>query len=203
VAQAFGAVDSRPVADDWERRWRRFHQPVRLGSLWIGPPWRTPAADALPVVIDPGRAFGTGGHATTRLCLELLEELPRGSLLDVGCGSGVLSIAAVKLGFAPVIAVDTDPNAVEATTANARRNGVALDVRPADGRADELPAADVAVANIALDVVEALLPRLKAPVAVTSGYRGEDRLAAPGWRSRAVREREGWASHVWELAEPT
>ena len=203
LARAFGDVDVSAVADDWERRWRSFHQPVRLGSLWIGPPWRTPPGDALAVVIDPGRAFGTGAHETTRLCLELLEELRRGSVLDVGCGSGVLSIAAAKLGFGPVVAVDTDPNAVEATAANARRNGVGVDVRAADGRADALPSADVAVANIALDVVDALLPRLDVPVAVTSGYRAEDRFAPDGWLKRVAREREGWAAHVWQRASPT
>ena len=83
-------------------------QPVRVGRLWIGPPWETPDVDAISVVIDPGRAFGTGGHATTRLCLQLLEAEQRGSVLDVGCGSGVLSIAAWKLALAEVYEVAVD-----------------------------------------------------------------------------------------------
>ena len=89
----FGMGDAADVEDGWEDRWRKFHRPVRVGRLWVGPPWETPPADALAVVIDPGRAFGTGAHPTTQLCLELLQELEPGSLLDVGCGSGVLSVA--------------------------------------------------------------------------------------------------------------
>ena len=80
-------------------------------------------------VVDPGRAFGTGGHATTRLCLELLDGVERGSLLDVGCGSGVLAIAAARLGFGPVLALDHDPAALEATKRNAAANGVELDAQ--------------------------------------------------------------------------
>ena len=91
-----------PRDESWPGAWRDFHHGVRIGALWVGPPWEQPSADAVAVVIDPGRAFGTGAHATTRLCLELLQDAEPGSLLDVGSGSGVLSIAAAKLGFAPV-----------------------------------------------------------------------------------------------------
>src|SRR5205085_5607118 len=100
-----GAVESE-VASGWEERWREFHRPVRVGPLWIGPGWEVPPPDALAVVIEPARAFGTGGHPTTRLCLELLvglrSRLGAASVLDVGCGSGVLAVAAWRPGYRPV-----------------------------------------------------------------------------------------------------
>lgn len=196
VREAFETVSSQPVAADWHERWKIFHQPLELGSLWIGPPWREPAAGLVPVVIDPGRAFGTGAHDTTRLCLEELEHLPRGSLLDVGCGSGVLAIAAVRLGFEPVHAVDNDPNAVEATAANAAANGVSVSVSRVDAVDAVLPPADVALVNIGLGVVEHVLPRLDTTWAVVSGFRGEDRLQAAGWIAVRRAARGGWAAAV-------
>ncbi len=108
-----------------------FHRPVEVaGRLLVRPPWEPPRAGLLDVEIDPGMAFGTAQHGTTRACLELLAGLPgpRAGLLDAGCGSGVLSIAARRLGFDPVWSVDFDPLAVDATIANARRNGVGLRV---------------------------------------------------------------------------
>lgn len=193
----FRDVRAEPVEDGWEDRWREFHRPVRIGELWIGPPWLPPDEGSLAVVIDPARAFGTGAHPSTRLALWLLAAQPRGSLLDVGCGSGVLSIAAARLGFAPVIALDSDPLAVEAARENAARNGVPLDVRLADALAEPLPPADVAVANIALAPVEALGPRLDVAVLVAAGYLASDEPAVPGFR-RAERAVEGeWAADVF------
>jgi ribosomal protein L11 methyltransferase len=148
IWQAFGGAASADVAGDWEDRWRQFHKPVRVGRIWIGPPWEEPDDGAIPVVIDPGRAFGTGGHPTTQLCLQLLEAESRGSVLDVGCGSGVLSIAASKLGFAPVLALDFDPLAVEATAANARVNGAEVAAERVDLRAAAAPSAPTVVANL-------------------------------------------------------
>ena len=134
---------------------------MRVGPLWVGPPWESPDAGALSVVIDPGRAFGTGAHATTRLCLELLLERQAGSLLDLGCGSGVLAVAAAQLGFASGRRVDADPQAVEAAGENARRNGVEIAVRRADVFADELPRADLAFLNIACEAAQLIGRRLQ------------------------------------------
>ncbi|HSL64090.1 MAG TPA: 50S ribosomal protein L11 methyltransferase [Gaiellaceae bacterium] len=197
-AAVFGAVSGREVPDDWHERWRTFHRGVRIGHLWVGPPWEEPERGSIPVVIDPGRAFGTGSHPTTRLCLELLERVPRGSLLDVGCGSGVVAVAAAKLGFAPVTGLDLDPQAIVAARGNAAANGVQLELRTADVTRAELPAADVAVANITLDVVGALGGRLRSPLAVTSGYLAADAPTLAGFRRVDRREREGWAADLHE-----
>jgi ribosomal protein L11 methyltransferase len=180
------------VDEGWPDAWRAFHHGVRVGRIWVGPPWEQPPDHAIAVVIDPGRAFGTGAHATTRLCLELLQEVPPGSLLDVGCGSGVLSIAAARLGFAPVAAVDVDEVALETTAANARANGVAVDV------GTELRPADLGVMNIALDVVESMLPKLTVERAIVSGYLERDEPRADGWRRVERRVREGWAADLLE-----
>lgn len=197
VLRRFPGARVEAVAAGWEDAWRRFHRPARVGRLWVGPPWEEPHAETLAVVIDPGRAFGTGAHPTTRLCLELLQELPLGSLVDLGCGSGVLAIAAAKLGFAPVLALDVDPAAVEVTRENAVANGVALDVRTADVVRDAAPPAAVAVANIALGPVQALAPFVRAQRLVTSGYLAGDTPQLAGWEVLDRRELDGWAGHVF------
>jgi ribosomal protein L11 methyltransferase len=197
IWQAFGgAASATDVEEDWQDRWRQFHKPVRVGSLWIGPPWETPDAAAIAVVIDPGRAFGTGGHPTTQLCLQLLEDEERASVLDVGCGSGVLSIAAAKLGFDPVTALDFDPQAVEATERNALDNGVVVDVSQADLREDSLPEAALALANIAAEAVVGLGTRLRAARAITSGYLVSDEPELEGYRREQRVQSGGWAADL-------
>jgi ribosomal protein L11 methyltransferase len=151
AGSALVEVSTSELADDWAERWRRFHRPVLIEprspapALYVRPPWESACAreDALDVVIDPGRAFGTGSHASTRLCLELMLELaaaePPGALVDLGTGSGVLAIAAARLGYEPVIALDNDPASVYAAQENALRNGVTIAVRRFELRREELP----------------------------------------------------------------
>jgi ribosomal protein L11 methyltransferase len=213
----FDVVEAEGVREGWEDEWRAFHHGVTVGRLWVGPSWELAqavpgllpgvsgsAADAssnsqeapgatIPVVIDPGRAFGTGAHPTTRLCLELLQEAEPTSLVDVGCGSGVLSIAAAKLGFAPVAALDLDEVALEVTAENAVANGVEIEL------VSEPPAAELAVMNIALDVVETILPALDVPRAITSGYLERDTPTVDGWVSVARRALDGWGADLLEF----
>jgi len=191
-----GPVVETPVAAGWETAWKGFHRPVRVGPLWVGPPWEPPDDGAAAVVIDPGRAFGTGAHPTTRLCLELLLELERGGLVDLGCGSGVLAVAAARLGFRPVVALDDDEAAVEATLANAAANGVEVEVRRADVLADPLPTVEIAVANIAREPVERAAGRFRGRVFVASGYLTAEQPAPAGWRAVERHEADGWAADV-------
>jgi ribosomal protein L11 methyltransferase len=198
VLAAFPDAKTDHVDPGWEERWRAFHRPVRVGALWIGPPWETPASGAVAVVVDPGRAFGTGAHATTRLCLELLLDEQPGSVLDVGCGSGVLSIAAAKQGHEPVIALDVDGAAVEAARANGVLNAVAIDVRRLDALCGLLPAADLGLVNVALGAVEELAGRLRVARLITSGYLADDVPTLRGFRRLERRLLEGWAADLCE-----
>ena len=193
----FDQVDVDPVSPGWEDEWRRFHVPVIVGPLWVGPPWQEPQPGSTPIVIDPGRAFGTGAHETTRLCLELLLGVDRGSFLDVGCGSGVLAIAAARLGFAPVVALYVDDAAVDAARRNAEANGVDLTVERADAASDSLPETDVAAANVTLELVETLGPRIETAHLITSGYLVGDEPRLPRFRRLERRMGERFAADLF------
>lgn len=199
-------VHVNQVAQDteWQDGLRRHHQPIDVrGRIRVRPPWVAATVGPIDIEIDPGMAFGTGQHATTRGCLELMLGLPLGSLIDVGTGSGVLAIAAVKLGHDPVIALDNDPLATEATTRNAQVNGVALRVDLAEADAQVLAPADTVVANITRMHVAALAGNLATnpPMyAVLSGFVVDDvpSATAPwlerGYRSVATFIEDGWAA---------
>ena len=151
---------------DWVRLTQSQFDPIRISErLWIVPTWHeAPNAEAINIVLDPGLAFGTGSHPTTRLCLRWLEgNLPGGeTVLDYGCGSGILAIAAAKLGAARVWGVDLDPQAVQSARDNAVANGVVADFYVPDDAPDT--AADVLVANILTNPLKALMPLLAARV---------------------------------------
>jgi ribosomal protein L11 methyltransferase len=187
VTEALGhlqAFDLRPIGEvttrlvdeaDWAEEWKRHFPVLRVGRrLVIRPTWRehTAGDDDVVLALDPGMAFGTGLHPTTRLCLAALEGLAdRGALagrrlLDVGCGSGILAIAGVRLGAASALGVDTDPIAIEATAANARRNRIGRRVRAREG---SLPTGqrpfDVVVANLIASLLVRLAGDLRTEVA--------------------------------------
>ena len=235
-------VSSAALDDDWADRWREFHRPAQIGRICVRAPWHEPAdggdegigagaideggidEGAIDVVIDPGQAFGTGAHPTTRLCLELLLEVTRdagspgaagnadvsgkscgtarlGPLADLGCGSGVLSIAAVKLGFGPVVAVDNEQAAVEATLANASANGVTLErVERYDLREQPAPVEPVTVANLVRPLllrVAELLPEQPETLIVSGLLEGEEDEVATAFaslRERRRRRLQGWSA---------
>jgi ribosomal protein L11 methyltransferase len=176
-------ISTSDVPDDWSERWKAFHRPVdvswRFRRLRVRPPWEPPLGDdRIDVVIDPGQAFGTGGHHTTRLCLELLLELePAGALADWGCGSGVLAIAAARLGFDPVLACDWEAASVDATRENAAINGVPdIEVSRVDLRREEGPWAPVVVANLVRPLLLEVAARMTRPprVLIASGLLREE-----------------------------
>jgi ribosomal protein L11 methyltransferase len=188
------------VESDWAERWREFHHGRVIGErIWVGPPWEEAPAGLPTVVIDPGQAFGTGGHGSTRASLELLATLPPGPLLDLGCGSGVLSIAAFRLGFGPVHACDNDPIAVEVTAENAARNGVELAPFVADAISDPLPDVPLWIANILRRPLERLLARPDAaPRAIVSGLVRDEQLDAPAYRVERRVVLDGWQAILLE-----
>jgi ribosomal protein L11 methyltransferase len=193
----FGDVRVEPVPHGWENQWMRFHRPVELGSLWIGPPWEQPTPGLEPIVIDPGLAFGTGAHPTTQLCIELLQALEPASLLDVGSGSGVLAIAACKLGYEPVVAIDVDEAAVDATRRNAAANVAAIEAKLFDAGAGTLPESEIAVANIDLGTILQLKPPARCRVFATSGYYETDRPEMPEFVHADRLVREEWAADLF------
>ncbi|MGH2877358.1 MAG: 50S ribosomal protein L11 methyltransferase [Solirubrobacteraceae bacterium] len=204
---AYVDIRTEEIADDWSERWRSFHRPLQIGGrLTVRPPWEPPGETELDVVIDPGQAFGTGAHATTRLCLELmLDAADRrgdggGSLVDVGCGSGVLAIVAAKLGFAPVTALDLDRAAIAATSENAARNGVTVETRLLDMRHEQVPGADLVVANVLAPplIAWAGAQRTLAPALILSGLlAGEADRVAEAFGAHGMRELERRESGEW------
>jgi ribosomal protein L11 methyltransferase len=243
VGGALVEISTTEIADGWQERWKLFHQPIlieapaalagaqrRAPDLRVRPPWEAPRprADRVveDIVIDPGQAFGTGAHATTRLCLELLLELaslvhPGGPLLDVGTGSGVLAIAGARLVFAPVLGLDNERESVAAARENAARNAVDVEVRHFDlryqplpwiGAGESPPGSVVVVANLLRPLLLALETKIaRRPAHLLAGgllAQEVDEIAAAfaarlGLRELRRRESGEWAA-VWMAApEPT
>ncbi len=168
VAAGDGLVEvvATEVPDDWADRWQDFHKPLLVGDrLWLRPSWEEPREGTIDVVVDPGRAFGTGAHPTTRLCLELLLELAETGeahrpLTDLGTGSGVLAIAAAKLGWGPVHGYDHEAPAIEAAAANAEANGVSIELERRNLREGLPELAQTTVANMTAPVLRVVAEQL-------------------------------------------
>ena len=190
---ALVAVSTEEIAADWSTRWRSFHRPLVIeGRLTVRPPWEPAGATPIDVVIDPGQAFGTGAHATTRLCLELLlDHAAPGSFVDLGCGSGVLAIVGAKLGHRPVIALDYDPVSVSTATQNARANDVEIEVSLFDLRHQPVPAADLVAANVLAGPLRAWAasqPTMPATLILSGLLTTEADDVAQAFATRGLRE---------------
>jgi len=200
-------VSTSEIPDDWSERWKAFHKPVdvswRFRRLRVRPPWEPAlAGDGIDLVIDPGQAFGTGAHHTTRLCLELLLELePAGALADWGCGSGVLAIAAARLGWAPVLACDWEAASVEATAENAAINGAAgIALSRADLRRGEGPWAPTVLANLVRPLlleVAAAMTRPPGRMILSGLLREEAGEVAEAFARHGLRERDRRHGGEW------
>jgi len=204
LAQTPHHTVSEVADEDWVRKTQAQFAPLEIGRLWVGPSWHTPPSRSIAVRLDPGLAFGTGSHPTTRLVLYFLERVVHGGerVLDYGCGSGILAIAAAKLGATSVHAVDVDSQAVETTVENAKANGVELYA----GLPETLPAPetyDIVVANILAQPLIVLAPLLAARTAaggrialsgILESQASEVADAyAPWFRMHTGRIEEGWA----------
>jgi len=183
VAAGDGLVEvvATEVPDDWADRWQDFHKPLLVGGrLWLRPSWEEPRAETIDLVVDPGRAFGTGAHPTTRLCLEYLLELAEageahGPLADLGTGSGVLAIAASKLGWSPVSGYDHEAPAIEAAAANAEINGVELQLQRMNLREALPELSPIVVANMTAPILREIAGQLDRE---RSGGRGPQNTPA-------------------------
>ena len=205
---------------DWENNWKQYYKPMEIGErLLVVPQWETADPQGrVPLILDPGLTFGTGSHATTRLCLQALERHIHGGerVLDLGCGSGILSIAALKLGAAHAFACDIDDKCLRVAYENAALNGIGQDtytVRVGDVLTDEGLRQEigggyhVVLANIVADVIIALAPAVGALLApggvflcsgIIDDRAGEvaERLRAAGLRILESRESEGWFAYT-------
>ncbi len=176
-------VRSEHVPDDWADRWRDFHQATLVADrVLIRPTWADPVAGTIDVQIDPGQAFGTGAHPTTRMCVELLLELAderhaEGAIADLGTGSAILAIVAARLGWDPVLGVDHEQAAIEAAAKNAAANGVELELERVNLREDAPPAATTLVANLTAPLLREVAKAMTEPPVrmVCSGLLARER----------------------------
>jgi len=225
VATGDGLVEvlSSEVADDWADRWREFHRPVEVigteggTSVWLRPPWEPEKAGAFEVVIDPGQAFGTGAHPTTRLSLEILlslhdRGLSGGALTDLGTGSAVLAIAAAKLGWGPVAGYDHEAAAIEAAIENAAVNSVEIELERLDLKRGLPDLAPTVVANLTAPLLEMVASQMTAGnrpetlicsgLLATERERVETAFAAHGLKPVEFRSLDNWGGLLLEGEPP-
>jgi ribosomal protein L11 methyltransferase len=199
-------LSAAEASDDWrERRLARYKPLIVAGRFLMRPEWAPPGEDPelIEIVLEQSPAFGTGLHPTTQACLAVLAEMePAGSIADLGCGSGVLSIAAAKLGWPTVVAVDIDPNSVEIARGNAKRNGVRIDVRQLEVASEPAPEADTVVANVPPQVHIALAQRIESvpSTLIASGFKPDEIPGvAEAWEAHGMRVTDEVRANEWSV----
>jgi ribosomal protein L11 methyltransferase len=210
IGQSFEAAPVDVDDEDWARRSQESLRAIKVGELIVAPPWDVPPSGPA-IVIEPSMGFGTAHHATTRLCLRALQhiDLEGRRVLDIGTGSGVLAIAAAKLGAVEVTGVDNDTDALAAARDNIDRNSVVVELRQADLQRDRLPTADVVLANLTGALLQRRASDLAAlargGVLIVSGFLEEEvdgvRAALGPFASGfQLEHEEGWASFSCAIA---
>jgi ribosomal protein L11 methyltransferase len=197
-------LSERRLPDDWHERRLLDYEPDRIGRrLVVRPEWAPAAGAAIEIVLGESGAFGAGKHPTTRTCLELLLNVPvLGSFADLGCGSGVLAILAARLGWSPVVAIDVNPESVEAARENARRNGVSLEARIGDLGAVPPPMSDGFAANVPGELHAQIAAGFEQPprVGLVSGIEIDSASdVSAGYAARGMREQQRIERHGWSI----
>ena len=202
-------VTTTSVPDDWADRWADFHRPIEVaGRIGVRPSWWDPQEGLIDVVVDPGRAFGTGGHPTTRLSLALLVALEEageasGPVADWGTGSGVLAIAASKLGWSPVIGCDREEASLETARANAEANDVEMEIERVDVREGPPPVQPTVVANLTANLLRDCAAHLgeaaETPTTLVCSGMLESEIdgVAAGFARAGLREAERRSEGEW------
>jgi ribosomal protein L11 methyltransferase len=205
VGDGLVEVTSKEIPDDWADRWQDFHKAVLVGDrILVRPSWAESQPATIDLIVEPGQAFGTGAHPTTRMCLELLLEIAEGetpgALADWGTGSGVLAIAAAKLGFAPVVACDHERAALDAAGASAKANGVDLELARVDLRREPAPSAPTVTANLTAPLLREVATRIEGPprrIVCSGMLRSEVDEVTEAFARLGLHERERRASGDW------
>jgi ribosomal protein L11 methyltransferase len=189
-------VTREVVERDWQRAWHEYLGRVVVGGIAVRPPWVEGSPD--DIVIEPGTTFGAASHPTTRLCLEILQDRAPTALADWGTGAGTLAIAAARLGFHPVTAIELDPAAVDIARGNCAANGVSVEVQVGDVTKDA-PIASTVIANLTLPLLNSLAV-VPPQTLIASGFLEGQQVFLPGLVERDRRELDGWAAVVLERA---
>ena len=172
ILDLFPNAALREVRDeDWENNWKQYYKPIEIGKITVVPSWEEIPEETIPLVLDPGLTFGTGSHASTHMVLEAIQEIDTEgkTVLDLGCGSGILGIASMLLGASSCTAYDIDEKSPDVVASNAALNNVSIDAHFGDVLSKNWEGYDIVLANIVADIISKLVPKVKSQIFIVSG----------------------------------